>query len=98
MQGTNQAVYENVFNFISSPNNDFSTDLNKATFSTDFVEQIIDRYVLPSDIVLDNFSGTGTTMVACEGKNRKGIYIELSQAQCDFSIERLKKSVQLKLF
>ena len=29
--------YENVFNFFSSPNNNESTDLNKATFSTDFV-------------------------------------------------------------
>ena len=97
-EDTNQAIYENVFNFICSPNNDESTELNKATFSTSFVNSLIDRYVLPTDIVLDNFSGTGTTMYACECRNRKGYYIELSKAQCDYSIERLKKGCQMSLF
>lgn len=95
---TNQAIYENVFNFINATNNDQSTDLNKATFSTDFVNALIDRYVLPTDIVLDNFSGTGTTMCACEGRNRKGYYIELSEQQCKYSVERVKKGTQLSLF
>lgn len=93
-----QAIYENVFNFFSSPNNDESTELNKATFSTDFVNQLIDRYVLQSDVVLDNFSGTGTTMCACESRNRKGYYVELSQAQCEYSVKRIAKGVQLNLF
>ena len=95
---TNQAIYENVFNFIQAPNNDQSTDLNKATFSTDFVDELLMRYVLPTDVVLDNFSGTGTTMIACERRNRKGIYIELSQAQCQYTIERLGKGIQTYLF
>jgi len=95
---TNQAIYENVFNFISAPNNDASTELNKATFSTDFVKQLIDRYVLPNDIVLDNFSGTGTTMVACEQMQRKGYYIELSEQQCDYSKQRIKKGIQINIF
>lgn len=42
---TKQAIYENLFNFFQAPNNDASTDLNKATFSTAFVSNIIDRYV-----------------------------------------------------
>lgn len=95
---THQAIYENVFNFISAPNNDQSTDLNKATFSTDFVDALIERYVLKEDVVLDNFSGTGTTMFACECRNRKGYYIELSKAQCDYTIERIKRGVQTSLF
>lgn len=94
---TSQAIYENVFNFISARNNDEPTDLNKATFSTEFVNQIIDRYVLPNDVVMDNFNGTGTTMCACEQRNRKGIYIELSEEQCRYSAERLRKGVQLNL-
>lgn len=97
-ENTHQAIYENVYNFISAPNNDDSTDLNKATFSTGFVDALIDRYVTPTDIVLDNFSGTGTTMVACECRNRKGIYIELSTAQCEYTIKRLSTGVQLNLF
>lgn len=97
-EDTHQAIYENVFNFISTKNNDISTELNKATFSTDFVNCIIDRYVLPTDIVLDNFSGTGTTMVACESRNRKGYYIELSKAQCEYTKKRIEKGVQANLF
>lgn len=97
-EDTNQAIYENVFNFFAASNNDESTELNKATFSTEFVDNIIDRYVLPTDIVLDNFSGTGTTMLACERRNRKGYYIELSQEQCDYAAERIKKGVQTSLF
>lgn len=95
---TKQAIYENVFNFFQAPNNDESTELNKATFSTEFVFNIIERYVLKNDIVLDNFSGTGTTIRACEIKNIKSIGIELSEKQCKYSVERIKKGIQTTLF
>jgi DNA (cytosine-5)-methyltransferase 1/site-specific DNA-methyltransferase (adenine-specific) len=95
---TKQAIYENVFNYFQSPNNDESTELNKATFSTDFVINLIERYVKNNDIVLDNFSGTGTTMVACEMKSINSIGIELSKNQCDYTIDRLKKGIQTTLF
>lgn len=98
MEKTNQAVYENIYNFIETKNNDGSTELNKATFSTDLVGELIRRYVLPNDVVLDNFSGTGTTMVACEQFNIKNIGIELSLSQCDYTIQRLKSGFQLKLW
>jgi DNA modification methylase len=70
---TLQPIYENVFNFFQAPNNDESTDLNKATFSTDFVFNIIERYVNKEDVVLDNFCGTGTTLKSCEMKEIKSI-------------------------
>lgn len=94
---TNQAVYENVFNYFTAPNNDESQDLNKATFSTEFVFNIIERYVRPNDVVLDNFSGTGTTMVACESKGIRSIGIELSKRQCNHTVDRLTCGVQLAL-
>ena len=86
---TGQPIYENVFNFIEAANNDYSSELNKATFSTQFVNQLLDRYVLSEDIVLDNFSGTGTTMLACLIRNIKAIGIELSENQCKESKDRL---------
>lgn len=97
-EDTNQAIYENIFNFIVAPNNNESTDLNKATFSIEFVNQLIDRYVLPTDVVMDSFSGTGTTMMACEQRNRKGIYIELSKAQCEYTANRAKRGIQTTMF
>lgn len=95
---TNQPIYENMFNFFATKNNDNATDLNKATFSTDFVIELIDRYVKKTDIVLDNFSGTGTTMCACESRGIKSINIELSEQQCLYSVKRIKKGIQLSIF
>lgn len=95
---TGQQIFENVFNFFQAPNNDESQDLNKATFSTSFVQNIIDRYVLKEDIVLDNFSGTGTTLIACEMNNIKAIGIELSLNQCKYTIKRFEKGIQTILF
>lgn len=94
---TNQPNYENMFNFFTAQNNDESQELNKATFSTDFVYNLMDRYVKPTDIVLDNFSGTGTTMIACESRDVRSIGIELSKKQCAYAVKRLKRGVQLAL-
>ena len=95
-EDTSQPIYENLFNFFTAPNNDYSTDLNKATYSSDFVQQIIDRYVLKEDIVLDIFNGTGTTSFACEQNNIKSYGIELSEKQFEHSLKRLNE-VQIKL-
>jgi DNA modification methylase len=94
---TNQNIYENVFNFFEADNNDESNDLNKATFSTEFVESLIERYVLKTDVVLDNFSGTGTTIKTCESLGIKAIGIELSEAQCNYTKERFSKGIQISL-
>ena len=96
MRDRNQPIYENLFNFFVSPNNDYETDLNKATYSSDFVQQIINRYVLKEDIVLDIFSGTGTTSFTCDQNNIKSFGIELSEKQFKHSLKRLSK-VQTKL-
>ena len=72
-------MYENIFNFFEADNNDECQDLNKATFSTQFVQNIIDRYVKKDDVVLDMFSGTGTTIYCCEQNEIKSYGIELSE-------------------
>ena len=71
--------YENIFNFFEADNNDECQDLNKATFSTQFVQNIIDRYVKKDDVVLDMFSGTGTTIYSCEQNEIKSYGIELTK-------------------
>lgn len=95
---TGQLIYENVYNFFEAKNNDITQNLNKATFSKDFVQELIDRYVKKDDIVLDNFSGTGTTLIACAENDIKSVGIELSKAQCEFTVTRIKKGIQTRLF
>lgn len=95
---TGQAIYENVFNFFEADNNNETQELNKATFSSEFVQNIIDRYVLKTDIVLDNFSGTGTTIKTCEMNNIKSIGIELSEKQFEYTKIIFNNGIQKRLF
>lgn len=94
---TGQAIYENVFNFFEADNNDETQDLNKATFSSEFVQNLIERYILKTDLVLDNFSGTGTTIKTCEQNNIKSIGIELSFNQFEYTKNKFKIGIQTKL-
>jgi DNA modification methylase len=91
---TGQSTYQNLFNFIEARNNDASNDLNKATFSSELIHKLLEIYFIDG-IVLDNFSGTGTTSYACEQKSIKSISIELSKKQCEYTVKRLSE-IQLK--
>lgn len=89
-----QKYYENVFNFIEAKNNDGSCKLNKATFSTDLITQLIDIYVQDEAIVYDPFSGTGTTANACVLKGIQYLGSEISEAQVEYSNDRLKQTME----
>lgn len=41
-------------------------------------------------VVLDPFSGSGTTLVACEKTGRKWLAVEISEEYCDIIIKRVK--------
>ena len=56
---TGQVIFENVFNFIEAKNNDKSTDLNKATFSTELIRKLLKIYAKENSLVYDGFMGTG---------------------------------------
>ncbi|RKY32988.1 MAG: site-specific DNA-methyltransferase [Candidatus Omnitrophota bacterium] len=62
--------------------------------------ELLDRIVLastrPGDIVLDPFSGSGTTGIAAFKEGRQYIGIELEQSYLDVSIKRLKDAFKEK--
>lgn len=89
-RNTGQNIYENVFNFITADNNDNSTDLNKATFSTEFVRKLLSIYAKKDSVVYDPFMGTGTTAVACVIDKHKYIGSEISQKQVNYANKRLE--------
>lgn len=93
-----QRMYENISNYIEAPNNDESTDLNKATFSTAFVEKLIGMYIKPHGIVLDCFMGTGTTAIGCINRNANFIGFEISAEQCRYAEKRIHKRLQQRSF
>lgn len=90
---TGQKYYKPIFNFVEAKNNDGKNKLNEATFSTELVLKLLEIYAKSNKeyIVLDPFSGTGTTLNGCEKYGCSSIGIELSHAQVDFTNERLKK-------
>ena len=52
------------------------------------LERIINGYTNENDIVLDLFSGSGSTMIACDNTNREFIGSELSEEYYNKSLER----------
>ena len=62
-------------------------------------EQIIEHYTSLNDLILDCFSGSGTTAIACHNLKRRFICIERDTDYYNASVERLKiAQSQLKLF
>lgn len=91
--GENEQPYYTVaHNFIEAKNNDGKNNLNQASFSTDFVDKLIDTYGVSGSTVLDPFMGTGTTGVSCKKNNLKFIGIEISKNQCEYAIKRISDS------
>jgi DNA modification methylase len=86
---TNQKFYKNYTNFIEAKNNDWIKTTNKATYSSELVEKIINIYFPIWNLILDPFAWIFTTAVACENTNRKWICIEKEKEYFDIWINRL---------
>lgn len=57
----------------------------------ELIERAINNSSQPDNIVLDIFSGSGTTIIACEKTRRKACVCELSPNYCDIQIKRWQK-------
>ncbi len=68
---TNQKFYKNYTNFIEASNNDGIKSKLKASYSEDFVSQLLNIYFPEGNIIYDPFIGIGTTARACLKNNRK---------------------------
>lgn len=91
-----QKFYENIYNFIEARNNDGACKLNKATYSSDLVLQLLNIYAHNDDIVYDPFYGTGTNTIGCMKFNNGDNNItcigsELSAGQVEFAKNRIKE-------
>ena len=54
-------------------------------------EKAIRRCSKPNDIILDSFSGSGSTMIAAEQLKRRVYAVELEPVFCDLAIKRYEK-------
>ena len=78
---------DNVYSGKPQRNNEYSS-VHAATFPIDFPEYFIDRFTNKNDVVLEPFSGSGTTIIACERLKRKCLAIEISPGYVAVAIQR----------
>jgi site-specific DNA-methyltransferase (adenine-specific) len=69
--------------------------LTKATFSLDIPVKAIKILTYKDDVVLDPFTGSGTSLVAAETLGRKWIGIELSENYANIAKERVQHFINL---
>lgn len=69
-----------------------------APFPVELPMRCIKLFSYESDVVLDPFLGTGTTLAACALTRRKGVGIELDVKYCEASKTRLEKAQSPSMF
>ena len=62
--------------------------LHPAMFPAELVEFFINAFSQPTQIWIDPFSGSGTTLIACERLGRKCRAVEISPAYVAVAIQR----------
>ena len=85
--GNFRGQVHNVYEGSPQTNNEYS-NVHAATFPIDFPNYFIKNFTQREDVVLDNFAGTGTTLLACEQTNRKAFCMELDPQYCQVIINR----------
>jgi site-specific DNA-methyltransferase (adenine-specific) len=86
---------------IESPVETIKGNEHPAVYPQYIIQEIVKLLSIENDIILDPFSGSGTTCMAAKCLNRKYIGIEINKEYIDFSHKRLSeknKELQTELF
>lgn len=86
------AMPENVWDIV--PEDEHRDDSHCAVYPVELCEKPIKATCPPDGVVLDPFAGTGTTVVAANKHQRRGIGIDASAEYLETAQERLESGVQ----
>jgi DNA modification methylase len=78
---------QNIYSGNPQRHNEFS-EIHAATFPIDFPEHFINTFTNKGEIVFEPFTGTGTTICACERLGRKCAAIDVSPSYIAVTLER----------
>ena len=87
-----RGTVSNVYNGNPQRDNQFS-DIHAATFPISFPAHFINTFTKQGTIILDNFCGSGTTLIACEQTNRTCYGMEIDPKYADVIRKRYAKFV-----
>ena len=85
-----RGTVDNILHLQSQRKNEYS-DIHNATFSVELASHFIRNFAKES--VLDQFGGTGTTLIACEQTNRICYGMEIDPKYCDVIRKRYAKFI-----
>lgn len=88
----NSSVYRNVIVHNVNSNNPYA-DIHHAVMPLNFCTELVREFTSVGDIVLDPFSGMGTTAISCIKLNRHYIGFELCEEYYNKSIERINNEI-----
>ena len=64
-----------------------------AVFPVNLALELASAYSSGNDLILDQFMGSGTTLVAAKQLGRRAIGIEIEEKYCQIAVERLRQAV-----
>ena len=70
--------------------------IHRAVMNPDVCYWLIDKFTQEDDLILDIFSGVGTTAYCSLERNRRCIGFELDKHYCDIANERIRKAIAEK--
>jgi len=93
-KNTNQMYVHDYFQTCSSPKmGSFGHPCPKPI---EWAEWLISHFSKEGDLIIDPFSGSGTTLVACKKLRRKFIGFDISSKYCTISEQRLNETFPVK--
>ena len=82
-------TFDNILRHKKQSGNEI-TELNAATFPNDLVRKLLLAFTNENDLVLDPFTGSGTTAIGCIDEKRRFLGFEIDKPIFEYAEKRIK--------